>query len=202
MNSRRTWVYVGLVLVCLGGCASDTSAKAGGAEGPAAKGEPIRPRRAAGEKVTELDTNWDGTPDVWDYTVEEKGPDGRERTRRVRRELDANWDGRVDLTFYYGAREEQERLAMDLDFDGKVDSVQFFEKGVKVRAERDLNGDGKTDEWVFYEKTQVARREQDANFDGRVDTWEYWENGQVDRFGEDLDGDGAVDKWTRGPPSE
>jgi hypothetical protein len=192
--SKRGWV-VGLALVGLCGCVSDKSAKK--PEEAQARDQvappPIRPAPAANEKVTEQDTNGDDKPDVWRITVDE---------RVVRKELDINWDGRVDITTSYDARGEREREAMDLDFDGKVDSVYFYEKGINVRRERDLNGDGKPDVWVFYEKGQLARKERDSNGDSRVDYWEYWENNQVDRIGEDLDGDGNVDKWSRGTPAE
>jgi hypothetical protein len=197
MPSMSKWM-VGLALVGLCGCASDKVVRKpepAKAEAPAP--EPIRPPPASNEKVTEKDTNGDRTADVWVYAVEERGADGQQRQRMVRKELDINWDGRVDITTYYDAREEREREAMDLDFDGKVDSVYFYEKGINTRRERDLNGDGRPDEWNFYEKGKLARKERDSNGDGRVDYWEYWENDRVDRIGEDLDGDGNVDKWSR-----
>jgi hypothetical protein len=201
--SMSRWV-LGLALVGFCGCASDKlmekpeAAKVEERVEP----EPIRPRPASDEKVTEKDTNGDEKPDVWVYAVEERGADGERRERMVRKELDINWDGRVDITTAYDAHEEREREAMDLDFDGKVDSVFFYEKGVNVRRERDLNGDGKPDVWTYYEKGKLARKERDSNGDGRVDYWEYWENNQVDRIGEDLDGDGNVDKWSRDTPTE
>jgi hypothetical protein len=201
MPLMSRWI-LGVALVGLCGCASDKVAKrAESAKAEASAPEPIRPKPAANEKVTEKDTNGDRTADVWVYAVEERGADGQERQRMVRKELDINWDGRVDLTTYYDAHEEREREAMDLDFDGKVDSVYFYEKGVNIRRERDLNGDGRPDEWNFYEKGKLARKERDSNADGRVDYWEYWENDRVDRIGEDMDGDGNVDKWSREPPA-
>ncbi len=204
MSSMSKWV-VGLALVGLCGCASDKGAKqpepVKEAGQPAAP-EPIRPKPASNEKVSERDTNADNQADVWVYSVEERGADGEPRPRMVRKELDINWDGRVDLTTYYDARGEREREAMDLDFDGKVDSVYFYEKGVNVRRERDLNGDGRPDVWTYYEKGKLARKERDSNDDGRVDYWEYWEKDQVDRIGEDLNGDGNVDKWSRNSQTE
>ncbi len=196
MPSMSQWA-VGLALVGLCGCASDTGVKKEEQAEARVAPEPIRPGRASQEKVAEKDTNGDEKPDVWVFSVEEPGADGQGRQRRVRKELDINWDGRVDITTFYDAREEREREAMDLDFDGKVDSVYFYEKGLNVRRERDLNGDGRTDVWAYYEKGKLARKERDSNGDGRIDYWEYWENDQVDRIGEDLDGDGNVDKWSR-----
>ncbi|QRO01855.1 hypothetical protein JRI60_23970 [Archangium violaceum] len=204
MSSMSKWV-VGLALVGLCGCASDKGAKQPEVEKKEAgqpAPEPIRPKPASNEKVSERDTNADGKADVWVYSVEERGAEGQSHARMVRKELDINWDDRVDLTTYYDARGEREREAMDLDFDGKVDSVAYYEKGVNVRKERDLNGDGRTDEWAYYERGKLARKERDSNSDGRVDYWEYWEKDQVDRIGEDLDGDGNVDKWSRNSQTE
>ncbi len=205
MPAMSKWV-VGLALVGLCGC---TSHKVAAKEPEATKkkeeqaaSKPVHSRLEPNEKVTEKDTNDDGKPDVWVYTVEEKGAKGESRQRMVRKEMDINWDGRVDITTYYDAREEREREAMDLDFDGKVDSVFFYEKGVNIRRERDLNGDGRPDVWAYYEKGRLVRKERDSNADGRVDYWEYWENNQVDRIGEDLDGDGNADKWSRNTPNE
>jgi hypothetical protein len=42
------------------------------------------------------------------------------------------------------------REALDLDFDGKVDEVIFYEKGVVVRKERNLTSAGRPSLWVFY----------------------------------------------------
>jgi 5-hydroxyisourate hydrolase-like protein (transthyretin family) len=198
MPSMSKWIPC-LALVGLCGCVSDRGArKAEQAEARPAP-EPIRPRGASHEKVTEKDTNDDGKPDVWVYSVEERGADGRSRQRMVRKELDINWDGKVDIVRFYDAREQVERELLDLDFDGRVDQVNFYEKGLIVRKERDLDYDGRTDLWIFFERGKIVRREQDTNSDGRVDYWEYWENDQVERIGEDLDGDGQVDRWTRNP---
>ena len=198
MPSMSRWV-AGLALAGLCGCMSDKGAKQAEA---APVPEPLRPQRTSHEKVTEKDTNADEKPDVWVYSVEEPGADGRSRQRRVRKELDINWDGRVDITTFYDAREEREREELDLDFDGKVDAVYFYEKGVNVRRERDLNGDGQPDVWTYYEKGKLTRKERDSNGDGRVDSWEYWKNDQVERIGEDLDGDGTIDKWSRATQAE
>lgn len=195
---------LGLLLVGLCACSSDKSAKKPESPRPEklVHAEPIHPPPASNEKVEEKDTNGDDKPDVWVYSVEERDADGQTRSRMVRKELDINWDGRVDITTYFDAHGEREREAMDLDFDGKVDSVFFYEKGINVRRERDLNGDGRPDVWAYYEKGKLVRKERDSNGDGRVDYWEYWENGQIDRIGEDQDGDGTVDKWSRNAPAE
>lgn len=205
MKSR---VYVGIwAVAALAGCSGGKAGQKPVAEAepignPSRPAESIRPERAPGEKVRELDLNRDNKPDVWTFYVMAKGADGQEQERQVRKEIDFNGDGRVDITQYFDEREEKVRESMDQDFDGKVDSVLFYEKGVNVRTERDVSGDGKVDVWLYYEKGKLTRKERDTNADGRVDNWEYWENGQVDRIGDDLDGDGNVDRWTKNPNSQ
>ena len=161
--------------------------------------ENVRAQRRGDEKVTEFDFNRDGQPDVWTYTVAAKDAEGRDIDRVVRKELDISGDGKVDITRYYGEDESIEREAMDLDFDGRVDQVNYFEKGAIVRKERDLDYDGRPDLWVHFERGRIARKERDTDGNGKVDYWEYWEADQVDRIGEDLDGDGTVDRWTKNP---
>jgi hypothetical protein len=153
------------------------------------------------EKVVQYDLNRDGKPDVWEYSVTLKDSDGHPVDHMVRKEMDLNFDGKVDAVYWYDDKGEKVREQLDLDFDGKVDETIFFEKGQVVRKERDLNGDGKVDTWLFYEHGQLVRKERDTKGTGRVDYWEFWENGQIDRIGEDLDGDGNVDRWTRSPES-
>src|SRR5581483_9049863 len=192
---------------CMLGFACTTTSSAKKSDGQPGDGteklsENIRQKQAGNEKVTEFDLNGDKKPDVWTYTVEAKGPDGKTYEKLVRKELDINWDGKVDIARTYDDHEQIEREALDLDFDGKVDQVNYYEKGVIVRKERDLSSSGRPSLWLFYEKGKLVRKERDTNGDGKVDYWEYWEGDQVDRVGEDLDGDGNVDKWTKNPNSE
>ena len=159
----------------------------------------IHQARRGDEKVTEFDLNHDGRPDVWVYTVKAKTPDGKEYDRVVRKEMDINWDGKVDIVRYYDENEQISKEELDLDFDGRIDQWNYYEKGVLVRKERDLDFNGKPDLWIYYEKGHIVRKERDTNHSGKVNYWEYWENDHVDRIGEDLNGDGQVDRWTKNP---
>jgi hypothetical protein len=165
-----------------------------------AQTEVHQPKRSD-EKMVQYDLNRDGKPDVWEYYVTIKDTDGHPVDHLVRKEMDLNFDGKVDALYWYDDQGAKVREQLDLDFDGKVDETIFFEKDQVVRKERDLNGDGKVDTWLFYEHGQLVRKERDTKGTGRVDYWEFWENGQIDRIGEDLDGDGTVDRWTRSPES-
>src|SRR5262245_50954140 len=77
--------------------------------------ENIRQKQSGNEKVTEFDLNGDKKPDVWTYTVDAKGADGRSFEKVTRKELDINWDGKVDIARNYDDHEQIEREALDLD---------------------------------------------------------------------------------------
>ncbi len=151
------------------------------------------------EHVQAFDLRRTGKPDVWVYSVTTQDASGRPVERRTRKEADLNGDGKVDIVYFFDADGQVTKETMDLDYDGKVDDTLYFEKGKKVRSEKDLDGDGRVDTWSYYDGNEkLVRKERDVKGTGKVDYWEYWENGAIDRIGEDLDGDGQVDRWTKG----
>lgn len=137
------------------------------------------------------DINRDGIPDVWRYMVDE---DGKQVVGMT--EFDINFDGKVDVvrTFSKGVKTREE---MDMDFDGKFDVTALYTNGEITRKELDLHFDSKPDIVKFYEKGQLVRVESDSDGDGRVDYWEYYKNGKLNRKGSDEDGDGKPDddRW-------
>jgi len=184
-------------MLALVGCGANSAAVRGGT-GPASSD--IHQPPASDEHVQAYDLRRRGKPDEWVYTISTKDASGRPVERRVRREADLNGDGKVDLVQWFNDQGELTKETLDLDYDGKVDATLYYEKGKKVRTEKDLDGDGRIDTWNFYDGNEkLVRKERDVKGTGRVDYWEYWENGAIDRIGEDLDGDGAVDRWTKGP---
>jgi EF hand len=190
-------LHLALLLAVLG-CGANKAAVKGGT-GPGASMDVHQPP-ASEEHVQAFDLHRRGKPDAWVYTVSTKDDSGRPIERKVRHEADLNGDGKVDMVEWFNESGEKVRETLDLDFDGKVDDTLFFEKGKKIRTEKDLDGDGRIDTWSFYDGEQkLVRKERDVKGSGKVDYWEYWENGSIDRIGEDLDGDGAVDRWTKGP---
>ncbi len=165
--------------------------------GPAATGE-LREQVKGDEILRQYSLGREGKADVFKYFKKAVDPADKNKTIEVlkRKELDLNGDGRIDLWVSYddaGAVVEQK---MDLDFDGKVDVIDHFEKNVVVRKEVFHTFTEKPDEWKFYEKGKLARVER-ALHHPKADYWEYWEGDHIDRIGEDSDGDGQVDKWTR-----
>ncbi len=148
-------------------------------------------------ELKKFDLNRDEQPDVFKFYRLIKDPDNKEGVveQLVRKEHDLNHDGRIDVTLLYNDDQIIQEEHVDLDFDGKVDEINFFDGGVLIRKEIDLNYDGKPDIQKFYRDKKIERIEADRNNDGRVDTWEYYEGGNLDRIGTDTTGDGQVDNW-------
>ena len=184
------WVPVTAALALAAGCAHKPPP--GPAGGPdSAVGTDIH-QPAGEEHVQAYDLHRSGKPDVWVYSVTTQDASGRPVERRVRKEADLNGDGKVDIVYYFDADGQVTKETLDLDYDGKVDDTLYFEKGKKVRSEKDLDGDGRVDTWSYYDGNEkLVRKERDVKGTGKVDYWEYWEN-------EVLAGDGQVDRWTKG----
>ena len=77
-----------------------------------------------------LDSNADGTPDVWNWY------DGSDAETRVllRKAVDLNKDGRVDVTTDY-QEDQVVKEYIDADFDGRVDWVDSYEDGDQFSVE-------------------------------------------------------------------
>lgn len=164
------WTWGGWAAVALAACASRSQVTSP-PPSDVASSVSIHQAKRSDERLTALDLNHDGRPDVWDYTVEAPGSGGNSRERRVRTELDMNGDGRPDLVKWYGAREQLVRETLDLNFDGRIDQVNVYEDGVLSLIERDTNADGKMDVWEEYADGHLVRVGKDLDFDGRVDQW-------------------------------
>lgn len=146
-----------------------------------------------GETATALDSDGDGTPDFWRYSV--LVTEGQERV--VRKERDLNRDRRVDTWETFDDEGRIAKLVFDMDFDAKPDLVVSYEKGQLVKKEYAPGFDGMARTAAYYENGKLVRKERDQKGTGKIDTWEYFENDQLDRIGTDLDGDGQVDKWEK-----
>lgn len=165
--------------------------------GPGQKVEDVA--KARGLVVKTYDVNRDGRPDVYKFFKSTDDPQnpGNKLDFLTRKELDINHDGRFDVVRTYDDKGQVVSEEVDLDFDGKVDEIAYFEDGVMVRKELDFNFDGKPDVVKYYTNGHLARIESDRGHHGKVDTWEYYTDEGLDRIGTDTDGDGQVDHWER-----
>lgn len=185
---------IGLVLIALlAGCGKDADDNADrdrkGMIGSKATGERARYGNLRRDSFTvqAMDLNQDEKPDQW--TVKDAS-----KTRWIERDL--NFDGRVDLWQYPGDGGEIAEEEMDLDLDGHVDVVVYYEAGVVTRKEMSIDFAGNFSIVKYYDKQgDLLRVERDDDGDGLVDVWEYYEKNKRVRIGWDEDDDGQPDNF-------
>lgn len=130
--------------------------------------------------------------------------DGRSEITRVMagmrelcRAVDLNFDGRVDSYVYFDDQGKLRRRESDFDRDGVIDEIAILQGGKIVRKDRETNLDAKLDTWDFYTGDALVRRERDTNADGRVDQWWSWPDPgkpECPLVDTDTDGDGRPDQ--------
>jgi hypothetical protein len=151
-----------------------------------------------GKQAVTLDANGDGKPDVIKLFVTTT-QDGHTNQQLVCKQTDLDFDGKIDLVQYYGPAGDLFMDEYSMDYSGKFNGRTFFQEGKKVRSEKDMDFDGKPDYFEYYEGGKLARVERDRNADGKIDEWQYYEGGRLDRVGQDTTGSGRADKWERNP---
>lgn len=177
-----------------------------------------------GRTSSEYDTNGDGTPDVR-KVFQTMGEGNAIHAVMVCREADLNHDGRKDVFRFYNDEGRTLREEEDHDFDGRIDTITYFDGGQVVRREMDTNADGMVDMRLYYRDAAAsenartlggtsenrterahdirpfrAEREMvnDNNPEFRADRWEFYDaQGRVVRIGIDYDHDGRADRWDR-----
>lgn len=118
-----------------------------------------------------------------------------ENERRVCSEFDLNFDGKVDIVRFYDADQVRPiREEYDYDFDGLIDEVLIYEDGVLVRKELDTNFDHKIDAWLLCHQGRVLIAERDRRLIGRPDVFERYEEGVLTEARYDDDLDGVIDR--------
>lgn len=109
--------------------------------------------------------------------------------------LDANGDGRPDVTIVKEGGREVCR-AVDLNFDGKIDSWVYRDASGRVRRrEMDYDRDGLIEEVQVYRAGVLVEKQRATALASKLDTWHYFTNGQLARTERDSDGDAVVDQW-------
>lgn len=187
-------MMVALVVCALfGGCGKkadeDADRDRQGMFGSKATGERARYGNLKRDSFTvqPMDLNQDEQPDQW--TVKDSA-----RTRWIERDL--NFDGRVDMWQHPGKGGEIVEEEMDLDLDGYVDVVVYYEAGVVTRKELSIDFDGQFSIVKYYDKQgNLLRVERDDDGDQLVDVWEYYEKNRRVRIGWDENDDGQPDNF-------
>ncbi len=106
---------------------------------------------------------------------------------------DLNKDGKPDGWSYINGKSIT-RQELDVNFDGKVDSIYIYDSNGKVAEEiLDTNYDGKMDNWREYKDGSLVLDKADSNYDGKIDIWIYVDRDRVYRIEKDTNNDGKVD---------
>src|SRR6187401_832062 len=109
--------------------------------------------------------------------------------------LDANGDGRPDVTIVREGNREVCR-AIDLNFDGSIDTYVYYEPDGKVRRrENDYDRDGRIDEISAFRGGVLQQKQRATMLSNKVDTWEYYDAGKLARNERDSNGDSVEDQW-------
>ncbi len=113
--------------------------------------------------------------------------------------IDANNDGKPDIFIVRDGSREVCR-AVDLNFDGVIDSYSYFDaSGQLRRRENDYDKDGLIDEITTYKAGQIAEKDQSTALAKHLDTWDFYQAGVLVRSERDSNGDGIIDQWWEYP---
>lgn len=159
--------------------------------------------------LEEYDINSDGEIDNWTYSqplskhgepipledLSQYSPTTLPSYRLLRRELDINFDGSLDIIRHYDAQGKVAKDEVDSDFNGKIDRVVQYSKGVITRRSIDADEDGYFEEIRHFIKGKLFRVEKDTNNDGQTNYWQFFDEGVLSRAGFDHDGDRIIDEW-------
>jgi hypothetical protein len=111
----------------------------------------------------EIDRNFDGVIDRWEY-YDASGSLEKVGFSRAN-------DGTVDAWAYQDKNGRLARIEVSTRRDGKVNRLEFYEgeAGTLTRAEEDTDGNAGPDKWETYRDGALASVEIDTNRDGRPD---------------------------------
>ena len=96
----------------------------------------------------EIDTDFDGKPDRWEYY------DANQKIVKVGSSR-AN-DGKEDAWSYTDAGGNITRIDVSTRHDGKVQRVEHYQDGHLTGAEEDTDGDGRPDKWETFDGDHLS----------------------------------------------
>ena len=177
------------------GCGSDESAERDMGDLGAANFS--RSRNDEGQIVERYDSTGDGVADVLKYFEASADPEDPSLTQRrlVKLEIDANGDGNINVRRIFDEANTVRSEELDVDLDGKVDAILYFDGGKLTRKELIEAESGRVGTTRHYSEGTLIRVEKDENADERIDYWEFYEEGVLTRVGRDTNGDGQADTW-------
>jgi len=92
-------------------------------------------------------------------------------SREVCSFADLDGDGIVDLWTFYGPDGKVRRREASYGVTKGIDEIAIYKDGELDLVLRETNFDGKIDTWDYYEGGKLARRERDKSGAGRVEEW-------------------------------
>src|SRR5580692_13067095 len=99
---------------------------------------------------------------------------------RVRVE-DRNGDGRPDVWRTYDRQGRLTEVALDTNFDGRSDVLEYYDQGALIRRETDRNFDGRIDLIESFDRIthERVRSLTDVDYDGRADLLVLFSHGRT-----------------------
>lgn len=187
-----TATTLGLLLAMSVGCGPSAeqtkkTSKPAASAGVGGQQQPVQFQVDGNTAIERIDINGDKRPDVYKfYRVIGSATGAKTEDLKkvlIRKEMDVNFDQKIDVVQYYAGESGKEVLVreeMDLDFDGRVDTTRHYKGGYISLVELDLGFDGRTDTWRYY---QVTKTEAGKTVNRLVEKRR------------DTNGDGGVDVW-------
>jgi hypothetical protein len=123
-------------------------------------------------RAVEIDTDLDGVVDRWQSFA---GSGARERDGWASRK-----PGVVDVWEYTDPSGRLTRREFDDDANGRIDRIEYYEKGELALVTVDSDQNGKMDRWQSWAQKHIVREELDIDGDGIGDRrLRYSSNGAV-----------------------
>lgn len=97
--------------------------------------------------------------------------------REVCSYADLNGDGNIDVFTFFGPDGRIRRREAAYTIGKAIDEIAVYANGEVTVVMRETNFDGKLDTWDYYESGKLVRRERDKTGDGRIDEWWTFEPG-------------------------